>query len=61
MNQLHAIEEGTTMANREQRGNREPKKKPKDKSLKAPTSQESPFARMQGGTEHKKPVGKKSR
>jgi len=37
------------MANREQRGNREPKKKPKDKSLKAPTSQESPVARMRSG------------
>jgi hypothetical protein len=49
------------MANREQRGNREARKKPKSKALKTPASQASPFSRVQGGAEPKKAIGKKSR
>ncbi len=48
------------MANREQRGNRELKKKPKAKELKTPASQASPFLRAQGA-ELKKAGGKKGR
>jgi hypothetical protein len=49
------------MANRDQRGNREVRKKPKPKSLKTPIAQTSPFSSVQGGTETKKAMGKKSR
>jgi hypothetical protein len=46
------------MANREQRGNREAKKKPKAKQPKTPASQASPFLRTQGA-ELKKTASKK--
>jgi hypothetical protein len=48
------------MANREQRGNRETKKKPKAKQPKTPGSQASPFSRAPGA-ELKKATDKKSR
>jgi hypothetical protein len=53
--------EAFAMANKEQRGNREVRKKPKNKSLKTPTSQASPFSRVQGSAESQKAIGKKSR
>jgi hypothetical protein len=63
LNDSHAPNQGKAfaMANKEQRGSREVRKKPKDKSLKTPASQASPFSRTQGVTSPKGAMGKKSR
>jgi len=63
LNESHTPNRGKTsaMANKEQRGSREVRKKPKDKSLKAPVAQVFPFSRTQGGGSPKNAGGKKSR
>jgi hypothetical protein len=63
LNESHAPNQGqaSAMANKEQRSSREVRKKPKDKSLKAPASQVSPFSRTQGSGSPKSAGGKKSR
>lgn len=49
------------MANREQRGNREKKKKPKNKELKVPAAQGSPFLSGRAVSGLRPAVRKKSR